>query len=142
MSEPDWGVVPLANPSDLSDDPRLKGAKLAMNEQTGKAQYDMPPDQEAATLAGEAPKYGTHNSERQGLMGTQMGSTASLPPGTKAESLRPHDQPMTYEQLMAKAQKMLGDLNARKDAQTQQTELSQRDANGSMLPHWLTKQGY
>lgn len=145
MSEHDsWDTVPLANPEDLSDDERFKGLKLQMDAGTGKAQYagDTGSEIASASLAGPTPKYATHSSERTGMMGTQMASTKVLPPGTKAEPLHPHDKPMSHEQLMAKAQKMLQEQQEQGEAQLANPALSERDAAGGMLPAWLVKQGY
>lgn len=145
MSDSDaWDTVPLANPDDLSDDPRLKGLKLQVDAGTGKAQYAGPPPEKPAhaSLSDPTPQYATHSSERQGMMGTRMSETRPLPPGSKGTPMQPHDKVMTHDQLMAKAQKMLDDQNAQKEAQMANPALSQRDEAGTMLPAWLTRQGY
>jgi hypothetical protein len=135
MSDDDWGVLPLANPSDLSDDPRLAGKELRMDDKAYLA--DQMTHEQHASLTGLAAPM--HHGDRQGMLGTQMAATASLPPGTKAQA---HDKPMTHEQLMAKAKAMLDAQNVQKEAQLANPALSQRDAAGNMLPAWLTKQGY
>ncbi len=94
------------------------------------------PKPEHASLSGAAPSY-SHHTDRQGLVGTQMSATASLPPGTKAEPKQ-----MSHEELMAKAQAMLAKQQAQNEAQMSHGPAQgPRDDAGGKMPDWLVQAG-
>lgn len=92
------------------------------------------PQPQQASLSGPAPSFASHHTQRQGMQGTQMDATRHL-------KAKPHNQPMTQEDLMAKAQRMLAEQEEQKNAQLGAGP-AVSDAQGKMLPAWLTRQGY
>ena len=123
------GVVPLANPGDLSDDPKLRDLNLTMNKE-GRAEYAGTPQKSdgGASLSGPAPKYSheAHPAERMGLAGTRAADAGgySRPP------------PQTPEQMLAHYQSMLDNMSAQHQA-LEGNSLSARSDTGTQVPAWL-----
>lgn len=148
MSENDWGVMPLANPSDISDDPRLRGQRIAFKEDGSSGTLvAQAPD----TTEGEGASFSSHSrggrggmvnmadaeraraqaiwaakeaaaaehySKRQGLAGTS-------PVAPRAP---------TPDELYAKAMSMMDQVKAQGALSP---ALSDRDDSGKVLPSWL-----
>jgi hypothetical protein len=135
MSDTDWDVLPMADPETISNDPRLRGAQLRINEE-GRGTIATPvSNAQGASLDGPVPKYHT---ARQGLSGTKMEATRAL---------KPKPRTLTAEELMAKAQQMLAEQRERERVMMAQGPAvkpipeTDHDARGMELPSWLTQHG-
>ena len=79
-------------------------------------------------VEGDGPIVSMHPANRVGISGTKP----AIP--------QPHNKPMTHEQLVAKAQKMMEDAQSQHEAQMSAGPAVQdvdRDTNGMALPSWL-----
>ncbi len=121
------GVLPLANPDDFDDDPRLKGLKLQIGDDGRGQLAGATPEPAHASLSGPAPSYGVHPADRVGMMGT---SAAQAHP-------RPTRKP-TDQELMAKAMQMLDNSHAETQAVLGQgPSTGPRNDAGGQVPAWL-----
>ncbi len=133
--EDDWGVLPIANPGDYSDDPRIKGLKLE-TDSAGKGQLaatEQPASIQHASLVGSAPQM-SHPANRAGLGGTSAAQAGGY-------AMPQRTRPPTPDELMAQARDMLDSQTAQHQALLGQgASVGVRDDAGGKIPDWLAKE--